>query len=445
MERLITLLSFKIIIPVLIPVLVIAGCSQFLPAETPTPAVVIPTLPQPTNLPTATTNPTPVVIQGTVRIWHSWNELEVPVLDQIIKEFSAQYPNVYFDVLYIPIDNLRSRFEMAAMEGNAPDILLGPADWAPGLYEAGFISELTGIVDAQALEMLNQPALNAAIINDKLVGLPYSIRGTILFRNRNLIPDSAVTFDQLVYNANAAAKGDQIGAMLDRSLLYSGANLEGIGGQMMDADGLPAFNNEKGLEWIELLERYKEAGPTDYFTEQDVDLFKQGKVGIIVEGNWRMQEFSEAIGAESLSIDRWPEYNGFNLAGYVLPENMYLNSNTSGDRLRAAQNFMRHFVSTDTQTRIAEMGQVPSARDIILTDPITGTLMSKAMTAMSNGVAYPVSPEWEAYQLPLDLALRSIFSGSSTAKDALQSAQDEVMKAILEIKPAPAATLTPTP
>lgn len=445
MNKLITRSSLLIIAALLIPALVIAGCSQFLPTQAPITAVVIPTFPQPTILPTATITPTPVVIQGTVRIWHSWNELEVPMLDQIIKEFSAQYPNVYFDVLYIPIDNLRTRFEMAAVEGSAPDLLLGPADWAPGLYDAGYISDLTGIFDAQSLEKLNQPALNAAKINDKLIGLPYSIRGTVLFRNRNIIPDSAVSFDQLVYNANSANEGDQIGAMLDRSLLYSGANLEGIGGQMMDAEGLPTFNNEKGLEWIELLDRYKQVGPTDYFTDQDVDLFKQGKVGIIVEGNWRIRELSEAIGAESLVIDRWPQYNDFSLSGYVLPENMYLNSSTSGDRLRAAQNFMRHFISTDAQTRIAEMGLVPSARDIILTDPITGTLMSKAISAMSSGAAYPVSPEWEVYQLPLDLALRSIFSGSSTAQEALQSAHDDILNAILEMKAAPAVTLTPTP
>jgi maltose-binding protein MalE len=445
MKKLISQPLLRMFMAVLIPVLVIAGCSQFLASETPTASVVIPTLPQPTILPTATITPTPIVIQGTVRIWHPWNELEVPVLDQIIKEFSAQYPYVYFDVLYIPIDNLRARFEMAAVEGSAPDILLGPADWAPGLYDAGYISDLTGIVDAQALEKLNQPALEAAKYKDKLIGLPYSIRGTVLFRNRNIIPDSAVSFDQLVYNANAATRGDQVGAMLDRSLLFSGANLEGLGGQMMDAEGLPAFNNDKGLEWIELLERYEEAGPIDYFTDQDVDLFKQGKVGIIVEGNWRMREFSEAIGAESLVIDRWPEYDDFNLSGYVLPENMYLNSSSSGDRMRAARIFMRHFVTTDTQTRIAEMGQVPSAIDVILTDPITGTLMSKAMSAMSSGVAYPVSPEWEVYQLPLDLALRSIFSGSSTAQDALQSAHDEIIKAILEMSSTPAKVLTPTP
>jgi arabinogalactan oligomer/maltooligosaccharide transport system substrate-binding protein len=445
MNKLITPSSLQMIMAVLIPVLVIAGCSQFLPTETPTPVVVIPTLPQPTIPPTATTTATPIVIQGTVRIWHSWNELEVPVLDQIIKEFSAQYPNVYFDVLYIPIDNLRSRFEMAVIEGNAPDLLLGPADWAPGLYESGFITELTGILDAQTLEMLNQPAINAATIDGKLVGLPYSIRGTVLFRNRNIIPDSAVSFDQLVYNANAADKGDQVGAMLDRSLLYSGAILEGIGGQMMDVESLPAFNDDKGLEWVQLLERYEEAGPTDYFTDQDVDLFKQGKVGIIVEGSWRLREFSEAIGAESLAIDRWPDYGDFSLSGYVLPENIYLNSSTSGDRLLSAQNFMRHFVSTDAQTRIAEMGQVPSARDIILTDPITGTLVSKAMSAMSDGVAYPIAPEWEVFQLPLDLALRSIFSDTSVAQDALQSAHDEIIKAILEMNVEPAAALTPTP
>lgn len=158
-----------------------------------------------------------------------------------------------------------------------------------------------------------------------------------------------------------------------------------------------------------------------------------------------MKELSEAIGAESLVIDSWPEYGEGRLAGYVLPENLYLNSSTSGERLNASRNFMRYFISTDTQTRIAEMGQVPSATDIILTDPVTGTLMSRAVTAMSGGIGYPSSPEWEAYQLPLDIALRSIFSGSSSAQAALQKAHDETLKAILEKETGMEGAATPTP
>lgn len=428
-----------------ISILLTSGCSQASEIEVPVTSVSTPTEMVPTRLPSETPTTTPFIVQGTLRIWHAWNEIEVPVLDQIINEFSAQYPNVYFDVLYIPIENLRARFEMEAAEGRGPDILLGPAEWGPGLYESGYLANLNDLVDEQVLQMINQPSLDASRVNNELIGLPYSLRGTVLFRNKNIIPDSAVTFDQLVYNANAATKGDQIGAMLDRSLLYGGAHLEGIGGKMMDEDGLPAFNNEFGLQWIELLQRYEEAGPADYFSDQEVDLFKQGKIGIIVEGSWREREISQAIGAENLSVDSWPQYDEGHLSGYVLPENLYLNNSTSGERLNAARNFMAHFVSKDSQTRIAEMGQVPSIQDVVLTDPITGTLMTKTITAMSDGTAYPVIPEWEIYQLSLDIALRSIFSGQITPAEALQTAEDEIVKGLLEKDAPPSTTLTPTP
>lgn len=106
---------------------------------------------------------------------------------------------------------------------------------------------------------------------------------------------------------------------------------------------------------------------------------------------------------------------------------------------------MAHFVSKDSQTRIAEMGQVPSIQDVVLTDPITGTLMTKTITAMSDGTAYPVIPEWEIYQLSLDIALRSIFSGQITPAEALQTAEDEIVKGLLEKDAPPSTTLTPTP
>jgi ABC-type glycerol-3-phosphate transport system substrate-binding protein len=71
------------------------------------------------STPTSLASPTATlqVVQGTLTIWHSWNETQMPVMEEILQDFQAEYPEVLFDVLYIPQENLLTRFESAMLEG----------------------------------------------------------------------------------------------------------------------------------------------------------------------------------------------------------------------------------------------------------------------------------------------------------------------------------------
>ena len=427
----------------LISILLLTGCSQFFPEEIPETRVAFrnPTSTLETTTPSHT--PTPAYLTGTISIWHSWNEQELPILENIIADFSETHPNVFFDVLYIPVENLLAKFEYEVGEGRGPTIILGPADWGPYLYDQGYIRSLSELISQALLTQINQPALEISTYNDELISLPYSLEGIILVRNRNIIPDSAATFEQLIFNAKNATQGEQIGAYLDRSFIYSGGNLEGIGGTLMDDSGSPAFNDQKGIEWLELLLSYQDAGPTDYNSDQDVDLFKAGRVGLIIEGSWRIPELSEAIGIENIVIDNWPEFNEGAMAGYVFPEMVFLTRDTTGDGLNASKAFLEHLISNQTQTRFAEQGKIPSNTSIILTDPITGTLMMKSMNALSKGIGFPVNPEMDAYLTPMDIALRSVFGRTVPPNEALQKASDEITSTLQSPESTPTATTIP--
>ncbi len=431
-----------IILP-LILAMSVSGCSQFSQEDIPETQVAVQIPTTTARIPTPSPTATPPYLSGTITIWHSWDEQALPVLEQILADFSDNHPNVYFDVLYVPVENFLAKFEFETGQGRGPSIILGPAEWGPYLYDQGYISSLSGSISEGLLTQLNQPALDTAWYRNELIGLPYSLEGILLFRNRNIIPDSAATFEQLIYNANNASQGEMIGAYLDRGFIYSGANLEGIGGALMDEDGNPAFNDPKGVEWLELLLNYQDAGPTDYLSDQDVDLFKAGRVGIIIEGSWRLSELTEALGIENIVIDRWPESKEGALAGYVFPEMIYLNRETTGDRLAASRAFMEHFISNQTQTKIAEEGMIPASTGIILTDPITGTLMMKSMNALSEGIGYPVISEMDAYQVPMDIALRSVFARTVLPGEALQKASDSIIDALQSPSATPTETTTP--
>lgn len=386
----------------------------------------------PTRTPRSTSSPTPQVIQGTLSIWHSWDEAQLPALLQIISAFQETYPGIFFDVLYTPQANLEARYTQAASEGGGPTLVFAPAEWGPAFFDHGLVTDLTGQAPNDLLQRIATPALNNAQYRDSLIGLPYNQRGVVLYRNRRIIPERPQTLNELILLAQTLTIDDQIGAILERAPYYSGGHLYGFGGSFMDPDGNPMFNTPAGLAWIELLQTFAQAGPPDYFTDNDLDLFRQGRVGFVIGATWDHSSLAEAIGETFLEIDPWPVHDQGVLMGFVHTDNLFLNSKASPASAELAWLFMEHMLSDDSQARLGESGLIPVV-DVPLEDKRAG----QAVTALAGGVAYPIQPQFSAYTLPIDQALISVFNSGIPADQALQTAE-EAIRAVL-------AAATPTP
>ncbi len=370
----------------------------------------------------AVPTPTKAALSGTVILWHPWEtDREVASLHQVIAAFQRQHPQVQFEVLAVSSADLRERFEAAAATGTAPTLLIGAAPWGPLLYQAGLVADLSAEVDREFLNTLNPAALEASRYQGALVGLPQALQGTVLYRNRALMPTAPKTFDELVQLAQEKGRC----AFLDRGFFFSAAHLLGLGGQLLDAQGNPAFNNEKGVEWIRLLLRFTEAGDTTFDTAEDLKQFKAGRACVILEGTGQRQDLAEAIGPEHLAIDPWVTP----LSGFVQSENLYLSARAQGDERKAAVAFIKFFLSPEAQALLADpnhAAHLPAARGVALPDPLT----QAAAVALEGGVPFPILPEIEAYEEPLSEALRAVFEQGADPAEALQQAYDAIVAKI---------------
>jgi arabinogalactan oligomer/maltooligosaccharide transport system substrate-binding protein len=369
-------------------------------------------------------------VSGTITLWHAWKETEIEALNEVIAAFQDKNPDVQFDVLYVPFDDLRGKYETAVATGGGPTVLIGAADWGPALYDAELVADVTGFTTTPFLASINEAALGATKYEGALVGLPQTIKGVVMFRNKEIIADAPATFDDLVAAAQAATEGDVVGADLEYGFFFSAAHLNGIGGQLMDRSGDPLFNDEKGVEWLNLLNSFKDAGPTEYYTDNDVNLFKAGQAGIVIDGTWNMTGLAEAIGADNLAIDPWPTYGDGHLSGYVQTENIYLSTNAEGDDQMASWKFMEFFLSPEAQAILTKAGHIPAAAGVEVTDP----LMAQAVEAFAGGAAFPVIPEMGAYWGPMDTALQSVFDEGVDPAEALQQAFETITAAIEDIR-----------
>jgi arabinogalactan oligomer/maltooligosaccharide transport system substrate-binding protein len=422
---------FPILSLLIVAAMALAACA---PAATPTEAPPTEAPPEATEEPVATEMPmeTEEPTMGftcTISLWHSFNENEMESLIGVTTAFKETNPDVEFDFLFSPPDDIRGKFETAAATGGGPSILYGSADWGPSMYDALLLTDVSEFASDEFLATINPAALGSVQYSDALIGLPINVKGVLMYRNASIIPDAPSTFDELVEMAQAATSGDVIGADLEYGLFFSAGHLYGLGGALLDAEGDPTFNDEKGVEWVEMIKRFEETGLVENNNNNDVNLFLESKAGIIIDVLWNAAPLAEGIGAENLVIDPWPA----GMSGYVQTNILFMNANLTGDDAECTWAFMEFMLSPESQVIFSDpamAGNIPSILGVEVTDPI----QQQALAAFEGGTAFPVIPEMGAYWDPVNNALLSVIEKGTDPAEALQAAHDAVVVKIAEIR-----------
>jgi len=429
---------FTLISILLVAAFALAACT---PAATEAPAAPaateVPAAPAATEPPAApaateapTMEPAPAGLTGTITLWQSWKENEIASLNDVVAAFQAKNPDVTFDILYVPFDDLRGKFETAAATGGGPTVLIGAADWGPALFDANLVADVKGLVSEETIANITPGALGAVMYKDAYIGLPETTKGVVLFRNTQIITEPATDLDDFIAKAQAATQGDVVGADFEYGFFFSAPILNAVGGKLMEDNGDPAFNDEKGVEFMQTLLKIKDAGiAMENYTDNDVNLFKAGKAGWIIDGSWNMAALAESIGAENLAIDPWFAP----LSGYTQTENIYLSANASEEDLAAGAAFIDFFLSQEAQTLLADptkAAHIPAITGVEISDP----LLAMANDALAAGVAFPVIPEMGAYWDPMNNALKAVVTDGKDAATELQAAFDLVTAKVAEIR-----------
>lgn len=389
----------------------------------------LPASPHPTDtiaISTAISAIKPVESQSTVVLWHSLNEAQSAVLVKVIAAFQENYPHIQIEAMYTPHDDLKRKFEQAARSGGGPAILLAAQEWIPDLFDAGLIEDLATLAKADLLDSLAPVGLAGMRYQGALPALPYYLEGVVLFRNQSLIPQPAQDLDMLIDQAVATTNGDVIGAYLDLGPYFSLPHLAACGGKIMDENGVPAFNNDSGICWLELLRSFSEAGlPWVINSEHDAELFKGGRVGLVIDRASKIGEFSEAIGSENLIIDPWPDTADGHLSGFVRSGVLMLNANLEEGEREAGWTFIKFMLSPEMQALLADpeaAGFTPSIEGVEISDRLIG----ETFHAFEKGtpiMLYSMETYWEV----MERAIRAVLVSGANPRQVLAQAEGEIL------------------
>lgn len=331
---------------------------------------------------------------GQLEIWHSYTDTGAEAFSEIVAAFKKVYPDVSIELTFFNATDIYSVFDIAMASGDGPEmIMLSGDDRSASLLEEGFIKDVSGLISPDLYSDLVEPAVKISEYQGRMLGVPFTMNGVLLYRNVSIIPEAPVNWDDLIGKASTATAGDVTGMVFETGMYFSAGHLYALGGQLLDEySGEPLFLDDYGVEWMSLMQIVKDAGlPVVNYTEDDADSFRNGKTGMVIDGNWNAQSMAEAVGVQNLVIDEWPE----GMSGFVQTELIALVNDPGMEKNEEAASiaFMEFLVSEQAQMIWADVAcsnhnlgnGVPVLNDLYVSDP----LVEMAMRAYSGGVPFP--------------------------------------------------------
>lgn len=288
--------------------------------------------------------------------------------------------------------------------------------------------------------MFTPVALQGFTYGGKLYGIPYAIEAIAIIYNKDLVPTPPKTFDELLTIARKLTKPEQkqYGFLYPNSDPYfSFPFLSANGGYIFRFDGTGfdpsdvGLDNEGAIAGARLIQRLalENLVPkgTDYQTMQG--LFHQGKVGMMLNGPWEIDNVKKA--GIRYGVAKIPAFNGRPARPFVGAQGFMVNSFSPNKVL--AMEFLRKFIMTkEGQLAIWEVDpRIPALKSAFGEVASNPDIQAFGASA-ADGIPMPNIPEMAAVWGALGDKLTLIVNGEQDPASAMRDAARQVRAKIAE-------------
>jgi len=245
----------------------------------------------------------------TIQLWHQEGEAEnaAQYVQALADAYTAEHPNVTFELSNKNTEVLREDFITASLAGAPPSLLWTVNDHAGPFTTAEIIVPVDDLFD---LGDYADSALAAVELNGQHWGVPISNGNHLmLYFNKDLVSDAPADTEALLAMAQDL-KGQGV-----TPLVYNQTEpfwlvpwLGGFGGSVFAADGVtPTLNTPEMVATLEWLKQLKddEIVPAESDYDGADTLFKEGQAAMIINGDWTLGAYKDLFG-DKLGVARIP-------------------------------------------------------------------------------------------------------------------------------------------
>lgn len=363
---------------------------------------------------------------------------EAPAFEKLIAKFNDEYPNVEINYQSVPFGEAQNKFKTAADSGSgAPDILRAEVAWVPEFASLGYLYALDGTALLEDNDFLETP-LSSNVYDGKTYGVPQVTDTLGLMYNKQLFEKAGIdspptTWDEVAEDAKLLKeKAGVEGIYINSGGYFLLPFIYGEGGDLVDVDAQEiVVNSDANVTGIQTAQDLVKSGAAVKPDANDsygtmMTLFKEGKVGMIINGPW-----------ETAAISSDPNFGGFeNLGVAPVPagsaeagapvggHNYVIYSGMDEEKADAATAFVNFMSSAESQAFIAdELGLLPanSAAYDLIGDNAKVAAWQDALDAAKPR---PWIPEGGLFFAPLDeMATKVLIQGADVQSSLNETAQ----------------------
>lgn len=354
-----------------------------------------------------------------------------PFVEAQAKEFlkANGYDNVTIKMYEVGEDKAQEITDFSAE--TAPDVFGYASDQTGTLYAKGALAEVPSKFANQMVTDMGEDAANAAKLGESYYGYPYAgDNGYFLYYNKDVVSDEqAKTVESLVTACAAQNLKFGYGLQTGDNSFFSIGTFMTFGARYkvsFNPDGTfkaatSDFDGEKGIMGAKAVRQLLADKRVDSTkAARDAAPVAGNGFGAVVEGSWNYAKFSEALGAK-MGVAKLPtitvEGKTANLSSFLGYKLLGVNPKKSGknvERLTLIHQLANYLVSAKVQeARFDTLNTVPTQKTV------------KAMDKVQNNGLVKALAEQAAYSVAQTVTPANIWTGASTAVEALGKADAE--------------------
>lgn len=367
---------------------------------------------------------TTAVAQTTITVSASGNPQNMTMFETLITEFNAQSQQVEVDWQPGPRETsefIQQLLRDSLVGSELPDVILFTGPILRTLHDRGLVSPIYDLIatDTEWNAVVTSSMMQPAQVDGETAGVAFGMSMPVVVFNSELVrqvggdPDNLpTTWDGILELAEQINDlGPEIvGGFLehDNSMALSWlALLESHGGRIMTADNTSfTFNSPEGLQALEVLRRFGEAGQaaSDMTRDQARQAFGAGGIGVLVTMSSLLSRYErEAEDRFQVRAVPYPVVDGTGM----LPASSVIGSILTADEVqqRASLEFVRFVADVPGQTILVQQtGYAPSSPIAVESAGELAGLLAQRANAASYLEHQDVISGW--YVVPGEQGLR---------------------------------------
>ncbi|MRR30055.1 extracellular solute-binding protein, partial [bacterium] len=375
-------------------------------------------------------------------------------IDQIARDFEALNPDIKVVMEYVGYDYIHDKI-VTGMAAKPPayDASMIDVIWPDEFIKSGYLLDVTSRVTPEMKAGIFPASWNGVTRNGKIYGMPWLMDVKYFMYNKDILTKAGfsappATWEELVDQAKVIkTKG-----LAEFPIMWSWNQKEGVvcdftvllygnGGTFLDANGAPAFNNEKGVQVLTWMKDTVDQGLTNPSAISSDEMavetdFLAGKSAYAV--NWLFQyadsnkaDMSQIVGQAALAP--MPVFAAGAAAGIK-------SSSVDGSSSFAIMattpypdqvwKFLTYLTSNEVQTKFsAEMLPIwqadyegDSLNTLLAASPTNPVTVPAFLAQFPYANERPTVPYYNEASAALQLAIQEALTGIKTPQQALDDA-----------------------